>query len=263
MRNIAFILVSLSVSQLLHAETISLSHPVRDSLKPDTLYFSFDIMDGKIAPDESGNSLEGNLREGSFKIPGVVNGKGMAFGKALHFEGGSKDDPAFIRNPYIFIEKAEELNLVGESFTMGVWIKFDDDAGQRLEILSQGVSSTIRPQDGGYTWALERKEDGTWAQSFQIRDGAGANPTVRMPNGVIIPPEEWHHLGVTFDHENHLVTFYFDGEALATLTISADIGVGDEIFVIGERRTSVYVSDFKGTLDDLFITKGAHQFSTP
>jgi hypothetical protein len=248
------------LGESVRAGEISLGAPVTASLRPDVLYYSFDEIDGNKVVDGSGNEAFGELRAGSFSPPEPVAGVNERFGQALHFPGGPKKDQGDARNPFLVTDGHEKLYLDGKSFTMGVWLKLDDDSTQKLEILSKGASSTVAEQDAGYTWTLERQQGDAWQMSLQVRDGQGLNPT--RGTGYVLPltPGTWYHLGVVVNFEERTATFYFNGDAQATVNLPADIGRGEDVFVIGERRTSSYFSDFRGSMDDLFITEGVHEF---
>jgi Concanavalin A-like lectin/glucanases superfamily len=248
------------LGESVRAAQISLSEPIIASLRPDVLYYSFDEIDGNRVVDGSGNEGFGELRGGSFSPPEPIAGVNERFAQALHFRGGPKNDPGGIRNPFLMTDGHEKLYLDGRSFTMGVWVKLDDDSTQKLEILSKGASSTVAEQDAGYTWTLDRQEGDAWQMSVQIRDGQGLNPTRGTGYVLTITPGVWYHLGLVVNFDERTVAFYFNGVAQAPINLPADIGRGQDVFVVGERRTSSYVSDFRGSMDDLFITEGVHEF---
>src|SRR5690606_22132705 len=108
---------------------------------------------------------------------------------------------------------------------------------------------------------LDRQEEGLWRATLQIRDGQGANPTRGTGYELEILPGHWVHLGVSFDHEARSATFFWNGEVKTVVQIPASVQPGSEVFILGERRTSNYVSEFRGAIDDFFITEGLHEFA--
>lgn len=250
---------------------ISLERPVNEFITPDIIYYPFD--DGILVVNEASVSgHDGQPAAGSFQLPGAVEGR---FGSALHFSGGPKED-GNTRNSHVAVQQGDELNFDALSgFTLGVWMRLDAELPvvetQRIIIFDKGGAGYNGADSGGFSFYLQRpagdEESGRWEMIFETRNGHRSTITKTLPVVLPLADGAWHHLGVSFDHENQSVAFWFDGEQVdlspQAQTDLLEIAATTRGAAIGERQTNGYWSVFRGDLDDFFITSGIHPFTTP
>lgn len=253
------------------SNVISLDKPITGAITPDILYYTFDE-EGNIQNESTNQGYNGRARAGSFHVPKPVDGR---FGLALHFSGEPKSD-ASIRNSYVEILQGDELNFDQySSFTMGVWLRLNADLpiveGQKIVLFDKGGVAYNGSDSGGFSFYLQRspgeEESGRWEMIFETRNGQRSAIIKTVPVVLPLANTEWHHVGVSFDRDNQVVVFWFNGDEVDISPESQKLGLEIAItprgVIIGERQTNGYMSIFQGELDDFFITSGIYNFLPP
>ncbi|HMO52321.1 MAG TPA: LamG domain-containing protein, partial [Kiritimatiellia bacterium] len=169
----------------------------RESL---VLYYAFDHDNGAFVEDTSGYGNHGIATGGTFSPDGRLGG-------ARYFNGS--DD-------FIFVPASESLTI-GGSITLAVWFK-------PVHYVFHGQLPIVEWNNGtragvhlwsnvhGYQW----QGKGTGANLVDVT-GNEINHVISTDNP---PPQEWHHLVVTYDRESGLARLYLNGE----LTVEKNLG---------------------------------------
>jgi len=189
-------------------------------------YWKFDEGSGTIAGDSSGNSHNGDLING----PAWVEGR---FGTALLFDE--------LMEQRILIGNSPDLNLGDSSFSIVLWIKYDNCID--CDILRKGSSATANDW-----YKLEVVNNKI---SFDLKtDQIDPNNTAFIQAPFSSNDGDWHHVAGVRDSERGIMSLYIDGAVAAELTDPPGSVSNSANLVIGSKDTED--DDFlNGTLDDL------------
>ena len=196
------------------------------------LHLSFDerTIQGDTAKDQS---EEGN--------DGIINGNAKMVagkhGEALEFDGKSA-----------FVEVALEDSITfstGDSLTVQVWVKTDDEPPQ-----NDGIVGNYRPGTDA-VWILSVSGDDPAARGkmgFSVRDKGRANSAgIRSPD--FLNDDKWHVLAGVRDQKAKKIRFYVDGKLIDEVDDNTkDINSGQSIWV-GEHLNRFY----KGLIDEVKV----------
>ena len=246
------------------ADTIDPNKPLSESLKPDILYFDFDLEDSGQQASKGEEGFVATVEAGKAGLPPESRpGPNAALGKALEFNYGNRppfDDvnEQFMGN-HLKVPDAPSLRLVGRSFTMGAWIQLPKD----VQLLSSPVKSLL--SKGGFSadypgWTLQiLRKDEVWYARLSL---VGADENMQFVRAKLpgIYPGEWHHLAASFDAETKMVAIWFDGVKILERELPVEVGDSDRSLIVGERGMSNY-SNIPLVLDEVFIVSGVHDFS--
>jgi hypothetical protein len=179
------------------------------------------------AMDASGNGLHAD------SCPNTTGPTGAATGK---FNNGGSFDGS---NDYLNVAANSKLNITGD-ITLSAWIK-------RSNTTQKGL--IMAKTDGSSNWDYE----------FGVDDGAGNNDKLYVwadppgPNTAVystgtISDTNWHH--VAFTRSGSTATFYIDGVASGSSTMSGNFNTNSLALRIGGDGGTIY---FIGTMDDARI----------
>lgn len=196
------------------------------------LHLSFD--ENTIAGDTAKDlSEEGN--------DGIINGDAKMVagkhGEALEFDGKS----AFVEVP---LEDSITFST-GDSLTVQVWVKTDDEPPQ-----NDGIVGNYRPGTDA-VWILSVSGDDPAARGkmgFSVRDKGRANSAgIRSPD--FLNDDKWHVLAGVRDQKAKKIRFYVDGKLIDEVDDNTkDINSGQSIWV-GEHLNRFY----KGLIDEVKV----------
>lgn len=185
-----------------------------------------------------GNTVKDLSDEGN---DGTINGNAKTaegrFGDALEFDG--TDD--FVEVPLA----ASITFAAGDSLTVQVWVKTDDQPAQ-----NDGIVGNYRPATDA-VWLLSVSGDNAAARGkmgFSLRDKGRANSAgITSPN--FLNDDEWHVLAGVRDQKEKKIRFYVDGELIDEKDDKTlDINSGQSIW-IGEHLNRFY----KGLIDKVKV----------
>jgi len=186
----------------------------------------FDEGGGNVAKDTSGKDNHGELMDN----PQWVKGK---FKSSLEFDG--QDD-------WVNCGNDESLSVGEADVSVVAWIKTtQSDEGQ-----------IVRSSQNGPYFIFGINESKLRAQIYDMTNNANDE----RANGPIVNDDQWHHVAVVFDRDNHL-TFYKDGEATEGVDISAvkgSIEMTGPCLAIG-KRPGTDSQFFNGIIDEVAIFK--------
>ncbi len=263
--------VWLAFSLPISAHVISLSTPVSTTLMPDGIYWNFDggkpgDSEPNPAHDVSGNGLNGFLLQGANgEWPVYEEGK---FGTAIRITGSDPHelDPRVTWKPEeTSNHPGTGLDLAGASFTAGAWVKINlikSGEPQAFCIMDQRVK-TPEGNRGWGVWLIKTDAD-TWQLRLTIND-----TYINSQSPVDFGEGEWHHVAFSYDAEGTTgkLLFWLDGlplggeiEITEKLPSAGEADDQSRIFSAGERTSHYYTSDSDASLDDLFVTRGVHDF---
>ena len=196
------------------------------------LHLSFDenTIQGDTVKDQSGEGNDGTINGGANTVAGK-------HGEALEFDG--QDD---------FVEVPLEDSITfstGDSLTVQVWVKTDDEPPQ-----NDGIVGNYRPGTDAL-WIVSVSGDDAAARGkmgFSVRDKGRANSAgVRSAN--FLNDDEWHVLAAVRDQKAKNIRFYVDGELIGEADDKTqDINSGQSIWV-GEHLNRFY----KGLIDEVKV----------
>lgn len=287
------------VSVLGNAAIIDLSRPVDESISPNGIYWTYDSASGvapdQTTPDSSGNGYTGSLVVG-LNNGSPVNAPTLATGVSVPGTSGYGDavnviskngTPSYTANMNPSVRFQGSNGTPGSSyaftmgdtdFTGGTWMYMDDSslnvtsgAYRSMTIMTSGNWFTNTPY---WTLYLEKTNMNVWNLGFSAGDGTTFNSgsVATGVTGLNFFTDEWVHLGFNFDDSSNTVSFWINGELLAT-TLSLTNGVGtpgtgadtyvQKTFRVGESVTSAFYNSigFSGAFDDTFVTTGIHSFA--
>ncbi len=199
------------------------------------VYWNFDEGSGVTLKDSSGNNNNGTVKGKPTWVEGVS-------GKALSFSGFWTDDTNYSNDCVVCEKDIGPLT----SFTVEIWVKFEQFKGEWQCIVQKGTQSAANQT---HNWVLgeishqKRIGFGTWGdpQFFS------AMPTYNLSTGT------WYHLAGVMDNGN--LTLYINGVARPSVmsdyksTIESPLTLGKASYNVGFY--------FHGTLDEFKIYKGA------
>ena len=196
------------------------------------LHLSFDesAIQGDTVKDLSEEGNDGTIN-GDAK---VVAGK---HGEALEFDGKS----AFVEVPL----EDSIIFSTGDSLTVQVWVKTDDEPPQ-----NDGIVGNYRPGTDA-VWILSVSGDDPAARGkmgFSVRDKGRANSAgIRSPD--FLNDDKWHVLAGVRDQKAKKIRFYVDGKLIDEVDDNTkDINSGQSIWV-GEHLNRFY----KGLIDEVKV----------
>lgn len=175
-------------------------------------------MDGN-ANDTSGNSNNGSL-VGS---PTFTTGQR---GQAISLDGAGQ---------YVSVAHQAALNLTTD-FTIALWVKRDNTAR------TEGILA----KSNGSVWDYELYTiAGNPGQLTFYADGKSPSSVGSL---AVIPDTNWHHIAVT--RSGTTVTFWFDGTASNTPTMSGALNTNSVALTIGSDQA---FATFDGLIDDVAL----------
>lgn len=239
---------------------INLNKPVSESLKPDGFYWSFD--DGligesepKVIGDLSGNGFDGQIARGA--APAMPTYAEGVFGTGIFVEGFA--DVSWRKgSQYDNAQDPDRLTMKGQPFTGGVWYRMDS--------LKPVNHVLIRRDDNSIGWRLllmkaddtEHDVDGTaWFLNLEYGDSRVRSRSQGQTS--VFTDKKWHHIGFSVTPEGEegrfTVEYWLDGQHFDTITFLAKIPNPNP-----EKRFLSVGTGTWGSLDDAFVTTGAHTF---
>lgn len=172
---------------------------------------------------------------------GTINGNAETaegkFGDALMFDG--TDD-------FVEVPLTDSITFAtGDSLTVQVWVKTDDQPAQ-----NDGIVGNYRPATDA-VWILSVSGDNAAAQGkmgFTVRDKGRANSAgITSPD--FLNDDKWHVLAGVRDQDAKKIRFYVDGELIDEKDDKTlDINSGQSIW-IGEHLNRFY----KGLIDEVKV----------
>lgn len=248
------------------ADTIDIGKPVSASLTPDLLYFDFDQESEGTLPSQGELSLSASIEPGKVDAyPSWVPGRSEAFGKAMEFNYGAlppfTEPNNLMAGNHLSIANRPELQMAGQSFTVGAWVKIPEEGDLDLSwvrhkmLIGSGAFSEAYPG-----WGLQISCDrNVWTLTLLMVGGDShrSRCDAVIPQGV--SPGSWRHVAASVDAATRKVSLWVDGERIVSREIDGDIGESKFPLVIGERGMSTYCN-LPLTLDDVFIVSGVHDF---
>lgn len=246
------------------AATIDPNKPLPESLKPDLLYFDFDMEDSGQQVSKTKDEFLASVETGKAGTPPESRpGRNPAFGKALEFNYGNHPpfdgDNNEVMGNHLKVPDAPSLRLTGQSFTMGAWIQIPENAelppSPYKKFLVKGGFSAEYP---GWTFQISRKNE-TWHARLTLvgADGKMNFALAKLPR---LEPGAWHHLAASFDAETKMTVIWFDGTRVFAKEVPAEVGESDRPLIVGENGMSTY-GNIPLVLDDVFIVSEVHDFS--
>ena len=256
------------------AQTIDPDKPLPESLKPDILYFSFDEVEGMKVPSGIPDGAAAAIREA--KGPETMDGSEEsaalnwpdgpreAFKKAIEFNRGEAEESAYTFAPgkFLIIPDNAAPGLVGQSFTMGAWVKFPGELGDLPEdgVRDLLVKGCDYKGGAGFHWFIQKRGNYFWA-SFRSQPGGEPEKTIDyrvILKGVKV--NQWNHVALSFDVEGKMLTFYLNGKPIGEPRIDPSPvgGTSNSLFIgdIGPGPRKRMIME----MDDLFIVSGVHDF---
>ena len=196
------------------------------------LHLSFDnnTIQGDTVQDQSEEGNDGTIHGNAETAEGK-------FGDALEFDG--TDD-------FVEVPLAASITFsTGDSLTVQVWVKTDDQPAQ-----NDGIVGNYRPATDA-VWILSVSGDNAAARGkmgFSLRDKGRANS-----NGITSPDflndDKWHVLAGVRDQDAKKIRFYVDGKLIEEKDDKTlDINSGQSIW-IGEHLNRFY----KGLIDEVKV----------
>ena len=196
------------------------------------LHLSFDerTIQGDTAKDQSGEGNDGIINGGAKVVAGKHD-------EALELDG--QDD--FVEIP---LEDSIAFST-GDSLTVQVWVKTDDEPPQ-----NDGIVGNYRPATDA-VWILSVSGDDPAARGkmgFSVRDVGRANSAgIRSPD--FLNDDKWHVLAGVRDQKAKKIRFYVDGKLIDEVDDNTkDINSGQSIWV-GEHLNRFY----KGLIDEVKV----------
>lgn len=253
--------------------TISLAKPLSENFKPDAIYWSFDT--GKLdasepnpVPDDSGNGFDGYLLAGTNgKWPVYVEGK---FGAGIRLRGEDPHgmDPSVqwraVESPG---EDASRMDIVGKSFTVGAWVKFNEISTEDAKTFILCERGRIDRDKQAWNFFIYKSPEG---DKWRLRMHIGFANTYKDVAGWPIDFSDggWHHVALTYRQEegSGVLVFWFDGVAVNEgIVVEAELPLPDEeetsrVFTVGEKVIAYNNSCADVSVDEVFVTSGAHEF---
>jgi hypothetical protein len=187
--------------------------------------YSFDVGEGAVAEDVTGNEHDGNL-EGA----GWARGR---YGSGLQFDG---------ENDCLSIPNSAELNF-SEEFTVEAWVRPSDE--ENRAIITQEDNAAAEGEEP-FAYSLLVGGEGGGPRGWLRRGGEEGHEGVA--GGDPLPPGAWSH--VAFIDDGARLRVYLDGELVGTNpTIPLTAAAGPlSIGCLAE-----YGNYFKGRLDEVRI----------
>ncbi|MEM7312449.1 MAG: Ig-like domain-containing protein, partial [Planctomycetota bacterium] len=175
---------------------------------------SYEFEDGT-ASDSSPNSNNGTIDPGMAHVDAER-------GNVLSFNGAQQ-----VSIPTNFGQTAD--------FSLASWVNFDSaDANQELIAIGEGVRITQFSEANGGLTAFYNV-GGTWQE---------------LNSGLVLPQNEWHHIGFSFDNSDQRL--YIDGAEVASASVAGTVAYLGDSTTVG-----VDVNDggrnFSGMMDDFHV----------
>ena len=232
-KTIKFLIVSLLLMTLLGQIGATRHLEAAANQLPEPLaYFNLNEGSGSTTTSEGANQLEGTIVGATWETAALPFG-GNNSGR-LSFDG--VDDQVIVAGP------AETALNVGDALTIAAWVYPEDHETTTADI--------ILNKEGEYELAIF--PDGTlrYAIANEVYGWAWQN------SAVIIPANQWSHIGFTYSAEDGVIIFYVNGvEVHRSESLSGSIGdtePGLNELHIGGRQfgTTEY---FMGMIDEVYI----------
>ena len=195
------------------------------------LHLSFDnnTIQGDTVQDQSEEGNDGTIHGNAETAEGK-------FGDALEFDG--TDD-------FVEVPLAASITFsTGDSLTVQVWVKTDDQPAQ-----NDGIVGNYRPATDA-VWILSVSGDNAAARGkmgFSLRDKGRASAGITSPD--FLNDDKWHVLAGVRDQDAKKIRFYVDGVLIEEKDDKTlDINSGQSIW-IGEHLNRFY----KGLIDEVKI----------
>ncbi len=276
LKTLGALLLALPFGSSLAAATIYINRPLSESMTPNGFYWDFDHWDesGRVI-DQSGNQIHGTLTASADTVPippTIVAGR---FGQGVKLTPGAT--PHTARDPSIYSDYSSQspvqraLDLNATSFTGGLWLNLSaltaPATTQEVHLIERGISASA---DNFISFKMVRWANQPSNWTLRLSLGNGVNSAILLSSTAIaaLPIGEWNHLGFTFEYGevSSSVTFWVNGVQLGTpvstpYALNAIVDSEDRRLRVGERNVSSFVSVLDGTVDEAFLSAGAHQFS--
>jgi large repetitive protein len=197
-------------------------------------YWTFDEGSGTTAADSSTSADTATL------LNGAAWGTGFIGSGALSLDGvnasASAADVA-----------AQELS---GNMAVALWVKHNTlpAASSWMYYIEKGQNSSENYGVGVYNDA-----SGNTRLFFEFVDGTGTYQYFTQASGLTVSAGVWEHVAVVFDHTHSLLTFYNNGLAVSSVSVSAALKGTTDPVIIGQQNVSGYTFPMKGLLDDLRI----------
>ena len=254
------------------AQTIDLGKPLPESLKPDILYFNFDEVQGTAVSSGILGGIDATIEAGTVTAPPTpADGLSIWFKKAMEFNYGAPEASpevpnATIQGNYVKVPTAPELNLEGQSFTMGAWVKVLAEGNDLPEnstkyILGKGGYNKDVP---GWAFVLQKRSANRWVLLFQHSSGQGAETESAVVGWMkSFTTDVWHHIALSYNHEANTLLFYLDGISIDPSPFEPfRIGASTNLLLVGERGVAHY-GTMRVAMDEVFIVSGVHELVPP
>lgn len=204
-------------------------------------YWSFDSVDGRTVPDESGSGHDGTVHGDPRQVRGPV-------GRALEFDG---------RDDFVRVGMTPELQTTG-SFTLELWMKTTESTVNSTPLglytydgNGQGEGTWINATSNTVTFTARHSsgfgQPGGGAQNDPYYHIAGESPT--------ITPSRWHHVALKRDRQARTIEMYVDGAREFSLAAPDDPRVDDTALTIGARPVegNAVKNHFLGGIDEVLV----------
>jgi hypothetical protein len=164
-------------------------------------HWSFNQLDTKHAPDESGNDFNahyktklGHMGYDVFSYPSETAGP---VDQALNFEGNQ------------WLSAGNHSCFTTEVFTITAWVWQETDDNKRA-VVPTIMAKSSWPYDG---WWLCSTSESVQKENRYIDMGiAWGNKTTHIESGYQIPLKEWHHIAITLNNHTQEAQFFIDGK---------------------------------------------------
>lgn len=190
-------------------------------------HWTFDGPDvaGVKAYDRSGNGNTGTLTSGPVLAIGKI-GQGLLF-NGLNSGSGN----------YVTIPTSSSLDITGD-ITLATWVKTN----------AIGVLQGLIQQTDNTTWDYQLDIQSSGALDFYSDQGT---PTDTVSTVIISADGQWHHVAVV--RRGTTVTFYMDGVAGYSATVSGTFSTGRPVILGADNTGGTARLTVDGLLDDVRI----------
>ena len=194
-------------------------------------YWTFDEGAGTSAADFSGSGNTATLSSASW-------GTGRVGPYALSVNGSSAS--------------ASAADVASEEFSgnmsVALWVNHTalPAANSWMYYLDKGQNSSENYGTGAYSDA-----SGNARLFFEFVDSTGTARYYTQTNGLALGTAVWTHLAFVFDHTNSLLTFYNNGLAVGSVSVTASLKGTTDPLIIGQQNISGFTFPMNGLVDDL------------
>lgn len=134
-----------------------------------------------------------------------------------------------------------------ENLSVAAWVRMEPAASDPVAVSQVG--------DQAAAFYLGYAE-GTWAFTMKSQDGSGG--TVRAASAPVTPdPDEWVHLIGVYDHGNHKIYLYVDGELAGDADFTATWNASGPLMVGRSQSQATPANFWPGVIDEVRVFPGA------